>query len=89
MRITEVTGRDRLLVARALAYAIVSIERLPKEWREATDQRDMKTLLNTFPPKLVKIVMIGARSHLERRSLDRNSSDMKFADRDGEVIPIR
>jgi hypothetical protein len=61
-----ITGRD-LIIAKALAYAIIPIERLPEEWRETSDLNDMKTLLNTCNPKLVQTLMITARSHLERR----------------------
>jgi hypothetical protein len=84
-----ITGRDRLITAKALAYAIIAIERLPEEWREASDLNDMKTLLNTYNPKLVQTLMITARSHLERRGLDRGSSELRLADRDGDVVPIR
>jgi hypothetical protein len=84
-----ITGRDRLIIAKALAYAVIAIERLPEEWRAASDLNDMKTLLNSFSPKLVQTLMITARSHLERRGLDPDSSELKLADRNGDVVPIR
>jgi hypothetical protein len=37
-----ITGRDELIIAKALAYAIVSIERLPEEWQATSDLNDMK-----------------------------------------------
>ena len=39
--------------------------------------------------KLLKTVMIVARSHLQRRGLHPDSSEMKLVDRAGEVVPIR
>jgi hypothetical protein len=50
----DVTERDDLTIAMALAYAIECVNRLPEEWREvrwfttagdAVDQRDMERLL--------------------------------------------
>jgi hypothetical protein len=50
----NITERDDLIIAMALAYAIECVNRLPEEWREvrwftpagdAVDQRDMERLL--------------------------------------------
>ena len=84
-----ITGRDKLTIAKALAYAIVSIERLPEEWQATSDLNDMKTLFNTIGPKLAHALTISARSHLERRGIDPDSQELKLADRDSEVVPIR
>ena len=42
---TDITGRDHLIMCKALAYAAVTIERLPAMWRENNDCDDMKELL--------------------------------------------
>jgi hypothetical protein len=54
---------------KALAYAIVAIERLPYEWREESDKEDMQKLLETMTPNQVDrdTYLTGARRHLERR----------------------
>ena len=38
--------RDRLILCNALAYAIITIDRLPEERQEASNARDMETMLN-------------------------------------------
>src|SRR5215467_4444621 len=46
--LTGATGRDKYIVCKALAYAILVIESLPNEQKELNDARDMKTLLDHF-----------------------------------------
>lgn len=43
--IDGVTGRDDWVMAKALAYAVTTIDLLPRRWQEASDCRDMKALL--------------------------------------------
>jgi hypothetical protein len=43
---TEFTGRDLHLVKKALAIAVLSIERQPGPFQSASDQSDMKALLD-------------------------------------------
>jgi hypothetical protein len=62
---------------------------LPEEWQATFDLNDMKTLFNTIGPKLAHALTIFARSHLERRGIDPDSQELKLADRDSEVVPIR
>ena len=80
---------DQLTFAKALAYAIVAIERLPEKWQAFDDLAEMKALLDRCDPKLVQVFMISARSHLERRELDSNSEELKLVDRDADIVPIR
>lgn len=42
----EFTGRDLHLVKKALAIAVLTIEREPGPFQSASDQSDMKTLLD-------------------------------------------
>ena len=44
----DVTGHDFYIICKALAYAIECINRLPKEWQEASDQSDMEKLLTAM-----------------------------------------
>ena len=37
--------RQKLIIAKALAYAIKTIENLPPRWREQSDMEDMKIIL--------------------------------------------
>jgi len=42
----EITGRDLHLVKKALAIAVLAIERQPGPLQSTSDQHDMKTLLD-------------------------------------------
>ena len=42
----SVTGRDDLIVAKALAYAIAFMDSLPEEKQERSDRADMVALLH-------------------------------------------
>lgn len=44
----SVTGRDGMIVAKALCYAIASIDALPAARREASDRDDMVRLLRAM-----------------------------------------
>ena len=44
----QVTIRDIYVTAKALAYAVVTIERLPAERQEWSDMQNMKSLLDHF-----------------------------------------
>ncbi len=45
---TDVTGRDRHIITKALAYAIETISVLPERDQERSDQADMKRLLEAM-----------------------------------------
>jgi hypothetical protein len=45
---SDVTGRDGLIIAKALAYAIEAISALPPWRQEASDMSDMKRLLDAI-----------------------------------------
>ena len=78
----NITGRDSLIVAKALAYAIESIERLPQRWQEWSDKEDMVLLLDAVQgPKGARRCRTLARSHLERCGLTVRSGDVELADR--------
>ncbi len=44
-RLPDLTGRDWEITSRALAYAIVAIDRLPFVCQESSDRDDMLTIL--------------------------------------------
>jgi hypothetical protein len=46
----NVTGRDNYTIAKALCYAIVLIDSLPKRKQEASDREDMEKLLRAMKP---------------------------------------
>jgi hypothetical protein len=51
MTVSDVTGRDDWIVAKALCYAIVVIDSLPSRMQEASDCDDMKKLLASMMPE--------------------------------------
>lgn len=64
----EFTGRDLYLVKKALAIAVLTIEREPGPFQSASDQSDMKTLLDdmidddtelAFYARAARIVVTG------------------------------
>jgi hypothetical protein len=61
-----VTGRDGMILCKALAYAITAIEHLPDRWQEWSDKEDMRMLLHAMTQQ-ADYYFVGARSHLERR----------------------
>ncbi|MFG1303019.1 hypothetical protein V5F34_02645 [Xanthobacter autotrophicus] len=44
----EITGRDLHLVKKALAIAVLAIERQPGPFQSVSDQNDMKALLDAL-----------------------------------------
>ena len=65
----QITGRDGYIVCKALAYAILAIERLPREWREESDKEDMKQLLEAYAGKQAWFYLKDVRNNLECRSM--------------------
>jgi len=55
------TERDRLVMCKALAYAIVTIERLPRQQQEVSDKEAMLALLDQRAP-----ANLGTEWFLER-----------------------
>jgi hypothetical protein len=66
---TDITGRDGLIIAKALAMAIITIDRLPPEWRANSDKADMEKLLHHLTPDGGKFQLLLARATIERRGL--------------------
>lgn len=88
--IENITGRDSSIIAKALAYAIECINRLPDSWQEVSDQSDMETLLIAMCGEgWAKHVRVCARSHIERRGIVVKDGMMEIAPRDSDVVPIR
>jgi hypothetical protein len=86
----DVTGRDNYIIAWALAYAIECINRLPEEWQEASNQRDMELLLISLHGEAeAERCRTLARGHIERRGTVIKEGRIEVAPRDGDVVPIR
>lgn len=69
---TDVTGRDRHIITKALAYAIEAIDALPDRWQEKGDKADMKKLLEAMVPSDVELGLIrrSAINHLRQGKID-------------------
>jgi hypothetical protein len=63
---SAVTGRDGYIIAKALAYTIAVIDRLPPELREGSDQNDMRHLLDASGSGLAS-VHSPMRNEINRR----------------------
>jgi hypothetical protein len=62
-----VTGRDSFIMAKALAYAIETIRRLPRDWQEFSDMTDMLKLLKANAgSNMARHYRILARMHVRR-----------------------
>ena len=94
----DITGRDFSIVNKALAYAILAIERLPDKWQEASDAADMRKLLEARVGKdfADNFLFPMARGHLERRGVEGLNPDsegyasaLKVKDRNPDnVVPL-
>ena len=60
---TDVTGRDRHIIKKALAYAITVIGTLPERQQEVSDQADMKKLLSHMVENDAELNMFLADAH--------------------------
>lgn len=60
-----VTGRDRYVTTKALAYAIAFIDSLPEDQQESSDRDDMVALLVALLPNMVEreILAQSVQSH--------------------------
>ena len=63
---SALTGRDGYIIAKALAYAIAVIDRLPPELQERSDQDDMRQLLDASGSGLAS-VHSPMRNEIKRR----------------------
>jgi hypothetical protein len=59
--------RDRYITCKALAYAILAIERRPKRWQEYNDMQDMRMLLMELSGE-PDFYLEGARRHIDEIS---------------------
>jgi hypothetical protein len=57
--------RITLVTAKALAYAIKTIEALPKRWQEWSDKEDMKMILHDVFPMWEDIAKQSAEHHID------------------------
>lgn len=62
----DITGRDDYILNKTLAYAITTIENLPKVRQESSDCDDMRALLEARVPNAAQRaeVMRSARAHM-------------------------
>lgn len=82
----SITGRDGLVVCKALAYAIEAIGHLPKQWQEWSDREDMLKLLDVISNSDAERFRVGARSHFERRGVQVVADKLEVRDRDPAQI---
>lgn len=75
-----VTGRDGFIMAKALAYAIITIERLPERWQ------DMKALLDAMTRQKPDYFLTTARSHIERRGVEVVDGQLAVGDHTTETL---
>jgi hypothetical protein len=87
----NITGRDGYILAKALAFAIEVIDRLPEKWRPRSDRDDMLRLLEAMQPKVHDDLRMQARATLQRRGITAKDGKFELADRDddGPIVPIR
>jgi hypothetical protein len=86
----SVTGRDHAAICKALAYAIVAIERLPDLWQEWSDKEDMRALLDVIAGKDRDYYITTARAHLERRGVAIENGQLVPGPREsGAVVTLR
>jgi hypothetical protein len=80
-----VTGRDNYILMQALGYAIEAIARLPEQWQERSDRKDMIMLLAALSddPEYYRLI---ARAHLERRGLTVKDGQLVLRDRQPGVV---
>src|SRR5262245_15671799 len=70
-RNSDVSGRDRYIIAQALAYAHETIMRLPVRWQEYSNACDMRRILEaSFRPQMVEMVTENVKRHLDGAETD-------------------
>lgn len=64
---SQITGRDGYIVTKALAYAILAIDSLPRARQERSDRNDMLSLLisRVGPDGYLAHVLGNAEAHME------------------------
>jgi hypothetical protein len=60
----EFTGQELHLVKKALAIAVRAIERKPGPFQSASDQADMKTLLDKLVPSDTELEHYARAAHI-------------------------
>jgi hypothetical protein len=86
----DITGRDNMILADALAYALEALNRLPEKWQPASDMLDMEVLLAFHAGRAWASSRIMARAVLSQRglTLDENG-ELAVKSPEGVVIPFR
>jgi hypothetical protein len=65
MKTNNVTGRDGFIIAKALAYAIATIQALPEHMQEYSDMCDMCEILRSFPEGMALSTAFSVFGHTE------------------------
>jgi hypothetical protein len=84
-----ITGRDDLILAKALAYALEALNRVPDEWQPGSDMLDMEALLAHHGGQFAATWRTEARAVLSRRQLTVENGELVVKAPDGAVIPFR
>jgi hypothetical protein len=61
---TDITGRDSLIITEALATALVALEQLPSDYQPWSDMEDMRRLLAERSSRTVAVHLCEARCRL-------------------------
>ncbi len=64
------TTREIYVMAKALAYAIKTIESMPQRWQEWSDKEDMKIILHQYFPVFENMVQQSAEHHIDGSARD-------------------
>jgi hypothetical protein len=62
---SEMSAREKLVMAKALAYAIKTIKNLPRRWQEYGDMQDMEFLLNKIGEPWIGLAKQAADHHID------------------------
>jgi hypothetical protein len=85
---TNITGRDNWIIAKALAYALEALDRLPDEWRPGSDMLDMEKLLAHHAGAHAATWRTEARGMLSRRGVTVENGELVVPSPEGAVVPF-
>ena len=82
----DITGRDRAIIARALAVALEALSRAPDKSRPESEMRDMEVLLAHYAGTSAEVWRTEARALLSRRALTVEIGKLAVAPPEGAVV---
>jgi len=89
----NLTGRDDYIIIKALAFAIITIERLPERWQPWSDLQDMRKLLFALAGDYyAELCLTEAQGTIERRGIHLGPNgkiEVAPREEEGNVTPLR